>query len=172
MIIMIPGTSFQTCGKDILRKWSFQTSGSSRNDPDPFIDPCPYVQTFWFLFRSIWLRQTTTRRCVWWVLSKFPINMPIIVPQDDFYFWNTETDETTWDIEVGVPRLDGDILAVACFTCFLGGCLTTVMDFMTWMFLWYTWIILLCVKCLPFGSFFSVKRHKWKICVGIYRIYQ
>ena len=36
MIIMIPGTPFQTCGKDILRKWSFQTSGSSRN---PFIKP-------------------------------------------------------------------------------------------------------------------------------------
>ena len=41
--------------------------------------------------------------------------------EDDFYFWNTETDETTWDIEVGVPRLDGDIpsrQAVACFTWF------------------------------------------------------
>ena len=43
MIIMIPGTPFQTCGKDVLRKWSFQTSGSPRNDPDPFIDPCPYI---------------------------------------------------------------------------------------------------------------------------------
>ena len=43
MIIMIPGAPFQTCGKDVLRKWwSFQTSGSPRNDPDPFIDPCPY----------------------------------------------------------------------------------------------------------------------------------
>ena len=44
MIIMIPGTPFQTCGKNILRKWSFQTSGSPRNDPDPFIDPCPYIK--------------------------------------------------------------------------------------------------------------------------------
>ena len=42
-----------------------------------------------FDLRSIWLRPSA------W--------------EDDFYYWNTETDETTWDIEVGVPRLDGDI---------------------------------------------------------------
>lgn len=33
--------------------------------------------------------------------------------QDDFYFWNTQTDETTWDIEargprLGLPRLHSD----------------------------------------------------------------
>ena len=34
--------------------------------------------------------------------------------QDDFYFWNTETDETTWDIEVGaamvLPWFLGELL--------------------------------------------------------------
>ena len=59
MIIMIPGTPFQTCGKDILRKWSFQTSGSSRNDPDPFIDPCPYCK----------LEKVLGKNCRWWKKS-------------------------------------------------------------------------------------------------------
>ena len=65
--------------------------------------------------------------------------------EDDFYYWNTETDESTWDIEVGMPCLDGDIpVAVKPLHVSRG----------SWVDVWPQWWILWpeCFYDIPWSS--------------------
>ena len=72
----------------LLRKWSFQTSGSPRNDPDPFIDPWPYRHIFKI---DIAMQSCTWRRCG--SITSWPIicvlSSHLSQCQDVLYGWRT-----------------------------------------------------------------------------------